>query len=51
MKLETPAAEVRKLGELRKLEKVFLPHWVPGAKLAHAAREQLAEYKLTGTVH
>lgn len=44
------AAEVRKLGELRKLEKVFLPAYMGGI-VADNARFQLAEFEQTGVIH
>lgn len=44
------AAEVRKLGELRKLAVVFLPQHMGGIAAA-MARVQLAEFNQTGVIH
>lgn len=45
------AAEVRKLGVLRKLAEIRMPYYHPAGRIADLARMQLNEYKNHGTVH
>lgn len=45
------AAEVRKLGELRKLAAHQFPHWHAAGRACDAARDQLANFKKTGVLH
>lgn len=45
------AAEVRKLGELRKLAAVTMPEWHAAGQMAGRARQQLRDYEKSGSIH
>jgi hypothetical protein len=45
------AAEVRKLGVLRKLAETRMPYYHPAARIADLAQMQLNEYKNHGTIN
>lgn len=45
------AAEVRKLGELRKLSVLVYPAWMSAGRIGQAAREQLQSYEKTGALN